>query len=50
LIHVERLTGPGQQFDSLLEARVIIEDWRCDYDANGPTPRRRSTPTEFALE
>ena len=24
------------QFDSLLEARVIIEDWRCDYNANRP--------------
>ena len=24
------------RFDSLLEARVIIEDWRCDYDANRP--------------
>jgi putative transposase len=24
------------RFDSLLEARVIIEDWRCDYNANRP--------------
>lgn len=24
------------QFDSLLEVRVIIEDWRCDYNANRP--------------
>jgi putative transposase len=26
----------GWRFDSLLEARVIIEDWRCDYNANRP--------------
>ncbi|MGV7557917.1 integrase core domain-containing protein, partial [Mycobacterium kansasii] len=24
------------RFDSLLEARVIIEDWRLDYNANRP--------------
>jgi putative transposase len=24
------------QFHSLLEARVIIDDWRCDYNANRP--------------
>jgi putative transposase len=24
------------RFDSLLGARVIIEDWRCDYNANRP--------------
>ena len=24
------------RFDSLREARVIIEDWRCDYNANRP--------------
>lgn len=25
------------RFDSLLEARVIIEDWRRDYNANRPS-------------
>ena len=37
------------QFDSLLEARVIIEDWRIDYNEQ-PTPHRprRPHPTEFA--
>lgn len=24
------------RFDSLLDAQVIIEDWRCDYNANRP--------------
>jgi putative transposase len=24
------------RFDSLLEARVLTEDWRCDYNANRP--------------
>jgi putative transposase len=39
------------QFDSLLEARVIIEDWRCDYNANRPhSAHGELTPTEFALE
>ena len=39
------------RFDSLLEARVIIEDWRCDYNANRPhTARCQLTPTEFALQ
>ena len=38
------------RFDSLLEARVIIEDWRCDYNANRPhTAHGDRTPTEFAL-
>jgi len=38
------------RFDSLLEARVIIEDWRCDYNANRPhTAHSDLTPTEFAL-
>ena len=31
-------------FDSLLEARVIIEDWRCDYNANRPTPPTANSP------
>ncbi len=38
------------RFDSLLEARVIIEDWRLDYNANRPhTAHGDLTPTEFAL-
>jgi hypothetical protein len=24
----------ARRFDSLLEARVIIEEWRCDYNDN----------------
>jgi putative transposase len=37
------------QFDSLLEARVIIEDWRIDYNMNRPhTAHGELTPTEFA--
>ncbi|WP_421840131.1 IS3 family transposase [Mycobacterium sp.] len=39
------------QFDSLLEARVIIEDWRNDYNANRPhSAHGELTPTEFALQ
>ena len=39
------------RFDSLLEARVIIEDWRGDYNANRPpTAHGELTPTEFALQ
>jgi Integrase core domain len=35
------------QFDSLLEARVIIEDWRCDYNANRPhSAHGEFTPTD----
>ncbi len=38
------------RFDSLLEARVIIEDWRLDYNTNRPhTAHGDLTPTEFAL-
>jgi putative transposase len=38
------------RFDSLLEARVIIEDWRLDYNAQRPhTAHGDLTPTEFAL-
>jgi len=41
----------SRQFDSLLEARVIIEDWRCDYNANRPhSAHDELTPTEFALQ
>ena len=37
------------QFDSLLEARVIIEDWRIDYNDHRPhTAHGDLTPTEFA--
>ncbi len=37
------------QFDSLLEARVIIEDWRIDYNLNRPHSAHGDlTPTEFA--
>ncbi len=41
------------RFDSLLEARVIIEDWRCDYNANRPhtaqvsSSQRRNTDGLF---
>jgi putative transposase len=39
----------GWQFDSLLEARVHIEDWRIDYNLNRPhTAHGDLTPTEFA--
>ena len=38
------------RFDSLLEARVIVEDWRHDYNANRPhTAHGELTPNEFAL-
>ena len=38
------------RFDSLLEARVIIEDWRVDYNTNRPHSAHGDlTPTEFAL-
>ena len=33
----------GWRFDSLLEARVIIEDWRLDYNTE-PTPQRPRRP------
>ncbi len=37
------------RFDSLLEARVIIEDWRIDYNINRPhTAHGDQTPAEFA--
>lgn len=39
------------RFDSLLEARVIVEDWRLDYNANRPhSAHGELTPTEFALQ
>ena len=37
------------RFDSLLEAKVLIEDWRIDYNNNRPhTAHGDLTPTEFA--
>jgi putative transposase len=37
------------QFDSLLEAQVIIGDWRIDYNQNRPHSAHRGlTPAEFA--
>ena len=39
------------RFDNLLEARVIIGDWRLDYNADRPhTAHGELTPTEFALQ
>jgi putative transposase len=39
----------GWHFDSLLEARVFIEDWRIDYNMNRPhTAHGDLTPSEFA--
>lgn len=39
----------SRQWDSLLEARVIIEDWRIDYNTNRPhTAHGNLTPTEYA--
>ncbi len=39
------------RFDSLRKARVIIEDWRRDYNANRPHPAHGElTPSEFALQ
>ena len=39
----------GWQFDSLLEAQVLIEDHRIDYNINRPHSAHRGlTPTEFA--
>jgi putative transposase len=39
----------GWQFDSLLEAKVLIEDWRVDYNINRPhSAHGELTPSEFA--
>ena len=39
------------QFDSLLEARVIIENWRIDYNWKRPhTAHGDLTPSEFAAK
>jgi len=38
----------GQQFDSLLEAKVFTEDWRIDYNSNRPhSAHDWLTPVEF---
>src|ERR1022692_3155072 len=38
----------GQQFDSLLEAQVLAEDWRIDYNLNRPhSAHGWLTPVEF---
>ena len=38
----------GQRFDSLLEAQVLLEDWRIDYNMNGPhSAHGWLTPVEF---
>jgi putative transposase len=39
----------GWRFDSLLEAKVLIEDWRIDYNMNRPHSAHGDlTPSEFA--
>lgn len=39
----------GWQFDSLLEAQVLIEDWRIDYNEHRPHSAHGDlTPSEFA--
>jgi putative transposase len=39
----------GWHFDSLLEAKVLIEDWRIDYNVNRPhSAHGELTPAEFA--
>ena len=39
----------GWQFDTLLEAQVLIEDWRIDYNQNRPHSAHGDlTPNEFA--
>jgi putative transposase len=38
----------GQQFESLLEARVLTEDWRVDYNINRPhSAHGWLSPVEF---
>ncbi|MCE5359425.1 MAG: transposase, partial [Acidithiobacillus sp.] len=38
----------GQLFDSLLEAKVLLEDWRIDYNTNRPhSAHGWLTPVEF---
>ena len=39
----------SEQFDNLLEARVVIEDWRIDYNMNRPhSSLGHLTPNEYA--
>ncbi|MBI2710061.1 MAG: transposase family protein [Actinobacteria bacterium] len=39
----------GSQFDNLLEAQVITEDWRVDYNEHRPhSAHGHRTPSEFA--
>ena len=39
----------GWQFDDLLEAQVLIEDWRIDYNEHRPhSVHADLTPNEFA--
>jgi putative transposase len=39
----------GHRFDSLLEAQVLIEDWRIDYNLNRPhSAHGWLSPNEFA--
>jgi len=39
----------GHRFDSLLEAQVLVEDWRIDYNLNRPhSARGWLSPNEFA--
>lgn len=39
----------GWQFDNLLEAQVVIEDWRIDYNERRPHSAHGDlTPAEFA--
>lgn len=41
----------GRHFDNLLEARVLIEDWRIDYNLNRPHSAHDGlTPAEFAAK
>ena len=55
---IESFNGPmcdehlnGQQFDSLLEAKVLTEDWRIDYNLNRPhSAHGWLSPVEFVEE
>ena len=39
----------GWQFDSLIEAQVLIDDWRIDYNEHRPhSAHGELTPSEFA--
>ncbi len=38
----------GQQFETLFEAKVLLEDWRIDYNMNRPhSAHDWLTPVEF---